>query len=104
MREMKAKERRKKFTKEFKIEAVKLVREQGMSYRKVAEDLGLSHATVIARWARQLEENGDYAFPGKGKRDVRDEAVRQLEKEVRQLRMERDILKKAMAYFAKNPD
>jgi transposase len=100
---MKPKERRRKFTKEFKIEAVKLVREQGMTYRKVGEDLGVS-GTVVARWARQLEESGEYAFPGKGKRDARDEALRQLEEENRQLRMERDILKKAMAYFAKNPE
>lgn len=104
MREMKTKERRRKFSKEFKLEAVKLVREQGMTYQKVAEDLGLKHATVVARWARQLEENGEYAFPGKGKRDARDEVLHQLEEENRKLRMERDILKKAMAYFAKNPE
>jgi transposase len=100
---MKPKERRRRFTKEFKIEAVKLVKEQGMPYRKVGEDLGVS-GTVIARWARQLEENGDYAFPGKGKRDSRDEALRQLEQENHRLRMERDILKKAMAFFAKEPE
>ena len=100
---MKAKENRRRFTKEFKIEAVKLVKEQGMPYRKVGEDLGVS-GTVIARWARQLADNGEYAFPGKGKRDVRDEMLHQLEEENRKLRLERDILKKAMAYFAKNPE
>lgn len=94
---------RKKYSKEFKIEAVKLVKEQGMPYRKVAEDLGVGVA-MITRWARELAASGEYAFPGKGKQDARDEVVSQLEKEVRQLRMERDILKKAMAYFAKNPE
>jgi transposase len=94
---------RKKYSKEFKLEAVKLVKEQGMTYRKVAEDLGVA-AVMLTRWARELSESGEYAFPGKGKLDARDEALRQLQEELRKTRMERDILKKAMAYFAKNPE
>lgn len=94
---------RKKYTKEFKLEAVKLVKEQGIPYRKVAEDLGVS-AVNLTRWARQLMEKGEYAFPGKGKLDARDEALRQVQEELRRTRMERDILKKAMAYFARVPE
>jgi transposase len=97
------KQGRKKYTKEFKIEAVKLVKEQGVPYRKAAEDLGVS-VVNLTRWAKQLAESGEYAFPGKGKRDARDEVVRQLQEENRRLRMERDILKKATAFFAKLPD
>ena len=94
---------RRRYTKEFKLEAVKLVKEEGIPYRKVAEDLGVS-VVNLTRWARELSERGEYAFPGKGKVDPRDEAVRQLREEVRRLKMERDILKKATAFFAKLPE
>ena len=97
------KKTRKKYSKEFKVEAVRLVKEQGMTYEKVAEDLGVA-PVMLTRWARQLYEKGEYAFPGKGKLDPRDEALRQIQEELRKTRMERDILKKAMAYFAKLPE
>lgn len=87
----------KRFTKEFKLEAVRLLKEPGMTHRKVAADLGVS-AAVITKWVKQLGSEG------KRKKDPRDEAVKKLEAENRLLRMERDILKKAMAYFAKEPE
>lgn len=101
--ETKSNQVRQKYNKEFKAEAVKLVKKMGMSARQVGADLGV-HSTLISRWVKEWEKNEQHAFPGKGKRDTRDEAVRKLEEEVHRLRMERDILKKAMAYFAKSPD
>lgn len=95
--------KRKKYSKEFKIEAVKLVKEQGVPFRKAAEDLGVS-PVCLTRWARELRESGEYAFPGEGKLDPRDAALREAQEEIRRLKMERDILKKAMAYFAKNDE
>ena len=95
--------KRKKYSKEFKIEAVKLVKEQGLSYRKAAEDLGIN-PVMLTRWVRELRESGDYAFGGEGKLDPRDEALKQAQEEIRRLKMERDILKKAMAYFAKDDE
>ena len=97
------KQKRRKYSKEFKLEAVKLVKEQGLTYQKVSEDLGVS-SVLLTRWARQFYESGEYAFPGKGKLDSRDQAMKELQEENRRLRMERDILKKATAYFAKLPE
>lgn len=95
--------KRKKYSKEFKIEAVKLVKHQGVPFRKAAADLGVS-VVCLTRWAREFRESGELAFPGEGKLDPRDEALRQALEENRRLKMERDILKKAMAYFAKNDE
>jgi transposase len=93
---------RKSYTKEFKLEAAKLVIEQGMKVAQVSRDLGVSDY-LVSKWVRQVREDGGDAFPGKGKLTPQDEAFRQLERENRRLRMERDILKKAIAYFAEQP-
>ena len=93
---------RRSYSAEFKIEAVRMVTEQGLSLREVATDLGIDR-TMLRRWKQQLEAEGSAAFPGNGKRSESDELHR-LREENRQLRMERDILKKAAAFFAKeNP-
>ena len=88
--------KRRKFSDEFKIEAVKLVTEQGLSITEAARDLGIS-AAVLGRWKKTYEQGllGDTA-----KRREADE-LKALRKENKRLRMERDILKKATAYFAK---
>ena len=93
---------RRKFSKEFKIEAVKLVTEGGMSITQVARDLDIGR-NLLARWKRQLEENTD-AFPGKGHQSPDNEEMTRLRRRVTQLEMERDILKKAVGYFAKDPE
>ena len=93
---------RKSYTKEFKLEAAKLVLEQGMKVAQAARDLGVSDY-LLAKWVRQVREDGAEAFPGKGRLLPQDEAFRQLQKENHRLRMERDILKKAIAYFAETP-
>jgi len=87
---------RRRFSGEFKIEAVKLVTEQGLTIADAARDLGINEA-VLGRWKRQYEQGllGDTV-----KRREADE-LRRLQKENRLLRQERDILKKAAAYFAK---
>ena len=91
--------KRRTYTREFKVEAVRLVTENGCSIREAAESLGVS-ANALRIWRKQLENEADNAFPGKGEVSSRDEQLRRLQKENRRLRMERDILKKATAFFA----
>ncbi len=91
--------KRRTYTREFKVEAVRLVTEDGCSIREAAESLGVS-TNAVRTWRKQLENEADNAFPGKGKISSRDEQLRRLQKENRRLRMERDILKKATAFFA----
>ncbi len=89
--------KRRKFTKEFKLETVKLIKEGPRSIGQVAQDLDLTESAV-RNWVRQYEVDG-------GARDgvstVEREELRRLRAENRQLKMERDILKKAAAFFAK---
>lgn len=93
---------RRKFTREFKIEAVRMVTEQGMSQSQVARDLDLDRK-MLGRWRRELEQEPAEAFPGEGRLKPEAEQIRQLEREVERLRMERDILKKAVAIFSQGP-
>jgi transposase len=90
------------FTKEFKEGAVKMVIDQGRKQSEVARDLGLN-PNVLSRWVLQFRADQQDAFPGKGKLKPEDERVRKLEVELRRVTMERDILKKAIAYFAERP-
>jgi len=95
----KQRRQRRNFTSDFKIQAVKLVVEQGLSRSKVAEDLGVS-AAQIGKWVIDYQARGDLAFPGNGRLSPQDQQIRDLEVENRQLKMERDLLKKATAFFA----
>lgn len=88
---------RKSHSKEFKIEAAKMVVEQGSTQAEVARNLGVTSGQ-IHRWVSDYKANPENAFPGKGHLSPADERTRQLEAQVRRLTMERDILKKAMAY------
>lgn len=90
---------RRKFTGEFKIGAVKLVLDQGMTRTKVAKDLGVN-INQVSKWINEYQANGSDSFPGNGQLSSNDRRIRDLEQENRQLRMERDILKKATAFFA----
>lgn len=89
---------RKSYTKEFKLEAVKLILEQGRSQAEAARNLGVSQA-VLGRWVRQFQENGNGSFPGRGNLVPLDEENRRLQRELKRVTMERDILKKAIGYF-----
>ena len=91
---------RKKYSREFKLEAVKLVVEQGRPVGDVADGLGINR-NLLHRWKSQLMLEGVLAFPGNGRQNAADEENRRLRKELAQVRQERDILKKATAYFAK---
>ena len=91
--------KRRSYSREFKVQAVKMITEQGLSIREVSRDLGVSE-TVIRNWKRKLAQEGDQSFPGNGRLPADQEEIRRLREENRQLRMERDILKKATAFFA----
>ncbi len=91
---------RRKHSREFKIEAVKQVVEKGRSVSDVAQGLGL-HPNMLSRWKTELESEGAVAFPGNGKPSASDEEVRRLRRDLATAQQERDILKKAVAFFAK---
>jgi len=91
---------RRVFTREFKVEAVKLVRDRGVSVAQAARDLGL-HENVLRKWVRELSTDPVQAFPGHGQMKTEQAEIAALRKEVAKLKMERDILKKAAAWFAK---
>jgi transposase len=90
---------RRGFTKEFKVDAVKLITEQGYKISEAARNLGIN-ASVLRRWKEQMEKDAEQAFPGKGFISPEKEELCRLRKEVKRLQMERDILKKAAAFFA----
>jgi transposase len=91
---------RRKFSREFKLEAVNLVRERGVTVAQAARDLDV-HENVLRKWVRELGKDPKYAFPGHGQMKPEQQEIDRLRKEVAKLKAERDILKKAAAYFAK---
>ena len=91
---------RRTFTPEFKAEAVRLVTEQGKSIAEVARDLYLSES-LLRSWKTALAAGGAQAFPGHGNPPALEEELRRLRAEVKRLAMERDVLKKATAFFAR---
>ena len=95
-------QKRKHYSKQFKGDAVKLVTEQGYKVTEAARNLGIHHSS-LRRWKRQFETNGNQAFPGKGNLSPEKEELYRLRKENKRLRMEREILKKAAAFFANEP-
>jgi transposase len=88
---------RKQYTKEFKLEALKLAEEHGVA--KAARDLGVAESAMY-RWRAAARDEGADAFRGQGRLTERDEELRRLRHENRTLKMEREILKKATAFFA----
>lgn len=93
---------RRVFSPEFKLEAVKLVRERGVKVGQAAKDLGL-HENVLRKWVRAHGAHAEQAFPGRGKQRPDDAEVAGLRRELAKTRAERDILKKAIGYFVKEP-
>jgi transposase len=92
---------RRAFTREFKLEAVKLIRDRGVSVAQASRDLGV-HANVLRKWVRDFEADPKQAFPGQGQMKPEQLEIERLRREVTKLKAERDILKKAAAYFAKD--
>jgi transposase len=90
---------RRRYTKEFKLEAIQLVLSKGSNASEVARNLGI-HPNLLNRWIREYNSDQEHSFPGLGKLKESDE-LRQLRKELAGTKMERDILKKALAIFSK---
>jgi len=91
---------RKKYTIEFKQDAVRLVTEQGYKQTEAARNLGIDRG-MLGRWIKEFQTDENEAFRGNGKLTSEQEELRRLREENRRLKMERDILKKATAFFAK---
>jgi transposase-like protein len=91
---------RRTFTREFKIEAVRMVEEGERPVKEVAEQLGI-HPQLLYRWRKALIIEQEDAFPGQGNVISSEEELRRLRRENARLREEREILKKAVTFFAK---
>jgi len=93
---------RRKYDREFKLEAARLITDGGRSVAEVARDLGI-HENLLYNWRRKYLDDTVHVFPGKGHLKPADEELRQLKKELTDVKEERDILKKALAIFSKHP-
>ena len=93
---------RRVFNREFKLEAVKLVTERGMTAAQVARDLDIQ-GNVVGRWVREARADKRQAFPGRWQMKADDAEVARLKRELARTKAERDILKKTIGYFAKEP-
>ena len=91
---------RRKFTREFKLEAVRLIRDRGVAYVQASQDLNV-HVSQLRDWVKKYSDDPQHAFPGQGQMKPEQLEIAQLRREVTKLKAERDILKKAAAYFAK---
>ena len=93
---------RRKYDLEFKLEAVRMASEPGVTKREVERRLGIGQG-VLSRWKRELAHDGEQAFSGKGHLRPEEEDIGRLKRENERLRRERDILKKAVAIFSEDP-
>jgi len=92
---------RRQFSREYKLESVRLSY-QRESIRDLAAELGI-RPELIYRWRSEFEATGEKSFPGNGNSGENEDEVAQLKRELAGIRMERDILKKALAIFSKHP-
>ena len=90
---------RKKYSKEFKLDAVSLVIDQGYTRVEAARSLWINHS-MLGRWAKEQQEEDGHAFRGNGKLSTEQQEIKSLKADVKRLQIERDILKKATAFFA----
>lgn len=90
---------RKKYSKEFKLDAISLVLEQGYSRREAAQSLAINPG-LLGRWIQEHRSDEGQAFRGNGKLTAEQAEIRRLKSENRRLQMEKDILKKATVFFA----
>ena len=91
---------RKKYPKEFKLDAISLVLDQGYTRTEAARSLGIN-ANMLGRWIKEQQAEDGQAFRGNGKLTPDQEEIRKLKARVKRLEMEKDILKKATVFFAK---
>jgi transposase len=92
--------KRKKYSKEFKLDAIALVQDQNYNIAEAARNLGLT-AQMLGRWIKEAEGDEGQAFRGSGKLTPEQDEIRKLKAQVKRLEMEREILKKATVFFAK---
>ncbi len=85
--------KRKKYTKEFKLDAISLVRDQNISVAEASRNLGVS-PQMLGRWIKEAENEDGQAFRGNGKLTPDQEEIRKLKAQVKRLEMEREVLKK----------
>jgi len=90
---------RKKYSKEFKLDAVSLVIEQDYNRAEAARSLGIN-ANMLGRWVKEQQTGDGQSFRGNGKLTPEQEEIRKLKTQVKRLQMEKDILKKATVFFA----
>lgn len=91
---------RRQYTKEFKLDAIRLVTDHGYKQAEAARNLGIN-ASMLRRWVQEYKENESQAFRGNGNLTPEQEELRRLRTENKQLKLEREILKKATTFFAK---
>ena len=95
---------RRQFTREFKLEAVRLIKERGVSYAQASKDLGV-HPTQLRNWVKQFADDPQHAFPGQGQMKPEQLEIAQLKREVTRLKAERDIDAMVMAIWRRGkPD
>lgn len=95
------KKSRKSFTTEFKKEIVFLVTQEGRKPSELAREFDV-HRTTIDRWVREFTAHGEDAFPGNGNLLPADEEIRRLKQELASVKEDREILKKALAFFSRH--
>jgi transposase len=93
--------KRKKYDSAFKLEAIRLVNEEHRNVREVERNLGISQGT-LSRWVRAYKADPVETFPGKGRLKAKDEEIRRLKQKLKEVQEERDIIKKALVYFAED--
>jgi transposase len=91
--------RRKSYSQDFKLEAVRLITHKGYTIAEASRSLGVDYS-VLRRWKKEFEQDPEHAFPGKGRLRPPEEEIHRLRAELNRVTEERDILKKALAYFA----
>jgi transposase len=95
--------KRRRYDADFKREAIRLQQSSGKSCRQIEKELGIGNG-ILKRWIREFSTDSKYSFRGNGNMRPDEAAFRQLQKELDHVRKERDILKKAVAIFSKEPN
>ncbi len=93
---------RRKYDREFKEDAIRLIVDGGRTVREVARDLGI-HENMLHRWKQEYLQDKEHSFPGKGNMKPQEEEIFKLKRKIADLEEDRAILKKALAIFSKHP-
>ena len=93
---------RRKYDREFKEDAIRLIVDGGRPVREVARDLGI-HENMLSRWKKEYVQDKEHSFPGKGHMKPHEEEIFKLKRKIADLEEDRAILKKALAIFSKRP-